>query len=102
MPNTVLIAGASGLVGAACVDRLLDRRVERGRRASTPARDLPATSRSVTFRWICAMPDELPVRVSQDLSEVTDVVDEEEFEKPVFIAGWTEQGNAERHHATLC
>jgi len=24
MPNTVLIAGASGLVGAACVDRFLD------------------------------------------------------------------------------
>lgn len=24
MPNTILIAGASGLVGAACIDRFLD------------------------------------------------------------------------------
>jgi nucleoside-diphosphate-sugar epimerase len=99
MPKTVLIAGASGLVGAACVDRFLDdgwnviavSRREPEITSDKPYRHLPLDLQDV---------DATRAGVA-DLSDVTHVVYTAVFEKPGLIAGWTEQDQMDTNLAML-
>lgn len=99
MTNTVLIAGASGVVGAACVDRFLDddwNVIAVSRRQPEILSDQP-------FRHLpLDLQDEGATRAGvQDLSEVTHVVYTAVFEKPGLIAGWTEQDQMDTNLAML-
>lgn len=99
MPNTVLVAGASGLVGTACVDRFLDddwnviavSRREPETFSDKPFRHLPLDLRDADATWAGV----------QDLSEVTHVVYAAVFEKPGLIAGWSEQDQMDTNDAML-
>jgi nucleoside-diphosphate-sugar epimerase len=100
MTNTVLITGASGLVGAAAVDRFLSSddweviAVSRRKpevRSDRPFRHLPVDLR-----------DEAACREAfGSLSEVTHVVYAAVFEKPGLIAGWTEHDQMQTNLAML-
>ena len=99
MPNTVLIAGASGLVGAACVDRFLDddwNVVAVSRRQPETFSDKPFRHLPLDLRDADATRNGV-----QDLSEVTHVVYAAVFEKPGLIAGWTEQDQMDINDAML-
>ena len=89
MVNTVLIAGASGLVGAACVDRFLDD----GWDVIAVSRRLPEVFSDKPFRHLpLDLQDGAATREAvRDLSAVTHVVYAAVHEKPGLIAGWTEQ-----------
>jgi nucleoside-diphosphate-sugar epimerase len=97
--NTVLIAGASGLVGAACVDRFLDdgwNVIAASRRRPEIFSDESFEHRAIDLR------DETATRESvQDLTGVTHVVYAAVYEKPGLIAGWTEQDQMETNLAML-
>ena len=99
MTNTVLIAGASGLVGAACVDRFLDdgwNVIAASRRRPEISSDESFEHRAIDLR------DETATRESvQDLTGVTHVVYAAVYEKPGLIAGWTEQDQMETNLAML-
>jgi nucleoside-diphosphate-sugar epimerase len=99
MSNTVLIAGASGLVGAACVDRFLDdgwNVVAVSRRRPEVFSDRPFEHRPIDLR------DEAAAREAvQDLAGVTHVVYAAVYEKPGLIAGWTEQDQMDTNLAML-
>ena len=99
MPNTVLIAGASGLVGAACVDRFL----EDDWNVIAVSRRQPETFSDKPFRHLpLDLRDADATRVGvQDLSEVTHVVYAAVFEKPGLIAGWAEQDQMDINDAML-
>ncbi len=88
MASTVLIAGASGLVGAACVDRFLDdgwNVVAVSRRRPEISSDRPFEHRAIDLR------DEAAAREAvQGLDGVTHVVYAAVYEKPGLIAGWSE------------
>jgi nucleoside-diphosphate-sugar epimerase len=99
MANTVLIAGASGLVGAACVDRFLDdgwNVVAVSRRKPEVFSDKPFEHRPIDLRDEAASRDAV-----QDLSGVTHVVYTAVYEKPGLIAGWTEQDQMDTNLAML-
>jgi nucleoside-diphosphate-sugar epimerase len=97
--NTVLIAGASGLVGAACVDRFLAdgwNVIAASRRRPEVFSDESFGHRAIDLR------DETATRESvQDLTGVTHVVYAAVYEKPGLIAGWTEQDQMETNLAML-
>lgn len=99
MANTVLIAGASGVVGAACVDRFLDD----GWNVIAVSRRQPEIFSDKPFRHLpLDLQDEAATRAGvQDLSEVTHVVYTAVFEKPGLIAGWTEQDQMDTNLAML-
>jgi nucleoside-diphosphate-sugar epimerase len=99
MANTVLIAGASGVVGAACVDRFLDD----GWNVIAVSRRHPEIFSDKPFRHLpLDLQDEAATRAGvQDLSEVTHVVYTAVFEKPGLIAGWTEQDQMDTNLAML-
>lgn len=99
MPNTVLVAGASGLVGAACVDRFLDD----GWDVIAVSRRQPEIFSTKPFRHLpINLQDAAATREAvQGLSEVTHVVYAAVYEKPGLIAGWTEQDQMDTNLAML-
>lgn len=99
MPNTVLVAGASGLVGTACVDRFLDD----GWNVIAMSRREPETFSDKPFRHLpLDLRDAEATRAGiEDLTEVTHVVYAAVFEKPGLIAGWTEQDQMQTNEAML-
>jgi len=99
MPRTVLIAGASGLVGAACVDSFLDD----GWNVIAVSRRSPEVFSDKPFRHIpLDLRDTEATRTGvQDLSEVTHVVYTAVYEKPGLIAGWTDHEQMRTNDAML-
>lgn len=99
MPSTVLIAGASGLVGAACVDRFLDD----GWNVIAVSRRRPEVFSDKDFRHLSLdLQDAAATRDGvQGLSDVTHVVYAAVFEKPGLIAGWAEQDQMDTNQAML-
>lgn len=99
MTGTVLIAGASGLVGTACVDRFLDDGwdvIALSRRPPEVFSDRPFRHRSADLRDAAA--GSAAVR---DLGAVTHVVYGALYEKPGLIAGWTERDQMDTNLAML-
>jgi nucleoside-diphosphate-sugar epimerase len=95
----VLVAGASGLVGAACVDRFLDDGwdvVALSRRRPEVFSAEPFEHRPVDLR------DGAATRAAvADLAGVTHVVYAAVHEKPGLIAGWTAQDQMQTNLAML-
>ena len=99
MANTVLIAGASGLVGTACVDRFLDDSwnvVAASRRLPEVFSDQPFQHLPIDLRDAAATRDAV-----QDLSAVTHLVYAAVYEKPGLIPGWTEQDQMDTNQEML-
>jgi nucleoside-diphosphate-sugar epimerase len=99
MSETVLIAGASGLVGAAAVEKFLNE----GWDVIAVSRRAPEIDSTRSFRH-------LPVNLQDaaqckdvfgSLSEVTHVVYTAVYEKPGLIAGWQERDQMETNLAML-
>jgi nucleoside-diphosphate-sugar epimerase len=91
--STVLIAGASGLVGAASVEKFLDAGydvVALSRRAPEVERDAPFRHVAVDLRDPAACAD-----VVKDLADVTHLVYTAVYEKPGLVAGWNERDQME-------
>lgn len=99
MPNTVLITGASGLVGAAAVDRFLAA----GWDVVAVSRRVPEVRDGRPFRHLAVdLRDEDACREAfRALPEVTHVVYAAVFEKPGLIAGWTEHDQMQTNLAML-
>ncbi|MQA96104.1 MAG: NAD-dependent epimerase/dehydratase family protein [Streptosporangiales bacterium] len=99
MVNTVLIAGASGLVGTACVDRFLDD----GWDVIALSRRQPEVFSTRPFRHIRAdLRDAAAAReAARDLSAVTHVVYTALYEKPGLMPGWTERDQMDTNLAML-
>jgi len=89
MPDTVLVAGASGLVGAAVVDRFLDD----GWDVVAVSRRKPEVFSERPFRHLAVdLQDEGACKQAfSGISDVTHLVYAAVYEKPGLIAGWTEQ-----------
>ncbi len=99
MAHTVLIAGASGLVGAACVDRFLDD----GWNVIALSRRRPEVFSDRPFDHLQAdLQDETATREAvQGLSGVSHVVYTAVYEKHGLIQGWTEQDQMDTNLAML-
>lgn len=99
MPNKVLIAGASGVVGAAAVDAFLAggwEVVALSRRRPELTHERPYTHLAVDLRDAAASRAALGA-----LSGITHVVYAALFEKPGLIAGWSERDQMETNLAML-
>ncbi|WP_153505456.1 NAD-dependent epimerase/dehydratase family protein [Cumulibacter manganitolerans] len=99
MPKTVLIAGASGLVGTACVDAFLDRGwdvVAVSRRRPEVTSDRPFTHLPLNLQD----PQDCRNAV-RDLAGVTHVVYAAVSEKPGLIAGWQDPDQMQVNLAML-
>ena len=99
MADTVLVAGASGLVGTACVDRFLDD----GWDVVAVSRRRPEVFNSRPFQHLTVdLRDEAATRTAvSGLTGITHVVYAAVFEKPGLIAGWTEQDQMDTNLAML-
>ncbi|HTF50429.1 MAG TPA: SDR family oxidoreductase [Pseudonocardia sp.] len=99
MANTVLVAGASGLVGAACVDRFLDD----GWNVIAVSRRQPEVFHERPFQHLpINLRDEAMTREAvHGLAGVTHVVYAAVFEKPGLISGWTDQDQMDTNLAML-
>ncbi|GAC1589467.1 MAG: SDR family oxidoreductase [Acidimicrobiales bacterium] len=99
MSGTVLIAGASGLVGAAAVNRFLDD----GWDVIAVSRRRPEIDSDRSFRHVAVdLQDSESSRVAfSQMTEVTHVVYTAVFEKPGLIPGWTERDQMETNLAML-
>lgn len=99
MADTVLVAGASGLVGTACVDRFLDD----GWDVVAVSRRRPEVFTSRPFQHLTVdLRDEAATRTAvSGLTGITHVVYAAVFEKPGLIAGWTEQDQMDTNLAML-
>lgn len=99
MAQTVLIAGASGLVGAACVDAFLDD----GWDVVAVSRRRPEVFSDRPFRHLPVdLQDEAACRDAfASLPDVSHVVYTAVFEKPGLIAGWAEQDQMQTNLAML-
>src|SRR3712207_1029664 len=99
MPNTVLVAGASGLVGAAVVDRFLDDGwdvVAVSRREPEVFSDRPFVHLAVDLQ------DEAAAKAAfGGIADVSHVVYAAVYEKPGLIAGWTEEDQMQTNLAML-
>jgi nucleoside-diphosphate-sugar epimerase len=89
MSNTVLVAGASGLVGTATVDRFLDD----GWNVVALSRRRPEVFSDKAFRHVSVdlRDPEAVAAALVDVPEVTHLVYTAVYEKPGLIAGWTDQ-----------
>jgi nucleoside-diphosphate-sugar epimerase len=99
MTKTVLIAGASGLVGAACVDAFLEDNwdvIALSRRRPEVFSDQPFQHRSIDLRDGAATREAV-----KDMGGVTHVVYTAVYEKPGLIGGWTEQDQMDTNAAML-
>ena len=99
MVNKVLIAGASGLVGAAAVDAFL----EDGWDVVAISRRKPEIFSDRPFQHLPVdLQDELACKsVLSDIRDVSHVVYAAVFEKPGLIAGWTERDQMQTNLAML-
>jgi nucleoside-diphosphate-sugar epimerase len=99
MANTVLIAGASGLVGAACVDRFLDD----GWEVVAVSRRRPEVFSEAPFRHLpIDLQDEGAAREAlSGLSGVSHVVYAAVYEKPGLVGGWAERDQMDTNLAML-
>lgn len=99
MDGTVLIAGASGLVGTACVDRFLDD----GWDVVALSRRAPETFSAEPYRHRPVdLTDAAATRAAvRDLGAVTHVVYGALYEKPGLIAGWRERDQMATNLAML-
>lgn len=99
MSPSVLIAGASGLVGSAAVDRFLDLEwdvVAVSRRPPEVESQRPFTRVSVDLR-----DRDATAAVLGELPHITHVVYAALFEKPGLIEGWLERDQMETNDAML-
>ena len=99
MADTVLVAGASGLVGTACVDRFLDD----GWDVVAVSRRRPEVFSSRPFQHLTVdLRDEAATRTAvSGLTGITHLVYAAVFEKPGLVAGWTEQDQMDTNLAML-
>lgn len=99
MADTVLIAGASGLVGAAAVDRFLAD----GWEVVAVSRRRPEVESDRPFRHLAVdLQDEAACKEAFGaLADVTHVVYTAVFEKPGLVPGWTERDHMETNLAML-
>jgi nucleoside-diphosphate-sugar epimerase len=99
MVGKVLVAGASGLVGAAAVDAFLDD----GWDVVAVSRRRPEVFNSRPFQHLTVdLRDEAATRTAvSGLTGITHVVYAAVFEKPGLIAGWTEQDQMDTNLAML-
>jgi len=99
MTATVLIAGASGLVGAAAVESFL----KAGYEVVALSRRTPEIDGVGEFRHLALdLQDEVACKAAMaDLADVTHVVYTAVFEKPGLIAGWSERDQMETNLAML-
>jgi nucleoside-diphosphate-sugar epimerase len=102
MSQTVLVAGAGGVVGAACADRFLDDGwdvVAVSRRPPELSGDRPHRHLPLDLR------DERAVRAAltglPEVAGVTHLVYAAVFEKPGLVAGWTERDQMDTNLAML-
>jgi nucleoside-diphosphate-sugar epimerase len=97
--GTVVVAGASGLVGTAAVDRVL----EEGYEVVAVSRRAPEVDSGRPFRHVAldlTDPDACRSAVA-DLGAVTHVVYAAVYEKPGLVAGWTERDQMDTNLAML-
>lgn len=99
MTDTVLVTGASGLVGGAAIDRFLAA----GWEVIAVSRREPEVRSDRPFRHLAVdLRDEAACREAfGTLSGVTHVVYAAVFEKPGLIAGWTERDQMDTNLAML-
>lgn len=99
MPGNVLVAGASGLVGTAAIDKFLSL----GWNVIAVSRRKPEVRSGLPFRHLQVdLRDEAACRDAFGaLSDVTHVVYAAVFEKPGLIAGWTERDQMDTNLAMM-
>lgn len=99
MPGTVLVVGASGLVGAAAVDAFLDA----GWDVVALSRRRPEVASTAPFRHLALdLLDADACRTAAgSLAGVTHVVYTALFEKPGLVAGWRERDQMDTNLAML-
>jgi nucleoside-diphosphate-sugar epimerase len=99
MPKTVLVAGASGLVGTAAVDRFLDD----GWDVIAVSRRRPEVFSAEPFRHLpLDLCDAAACRdAAGTLTAVTHVVYTAVFEKPGLVPGWTDPDQMQTNLAML-
>jgi nucleoside-diphosphate-sugar epimerase len=99
MTNTVLIAGASGLVGAAAVERFLND----GWEVIAVSRRAPEVDSTRPFRHLpIDLRDADATRAAaEQLGEVTHVVYAAVYELPGLVPGWTEREQMDTNLAML-
>src|SRR4051812_44373311 len=93
MTNTVLVAGASGLVGAAAVEKFLDD----GWEGIAVSRRRPEVDSARDFRHVpIDLRDAEATRAAvAPFADVTHVVYTAVFEKPGLVPGWSERDQME-------
>jgi nucleoside-diphosphate-sugar epimerase len=99
MPGTVLIAGASGLVGAAAVDAFLDD----GWDVLAVSRRKPEIFSDRAFTHLAVdLQDEAACRAAfGSLEGVSHVVYTAVYEKPGLVPGWSERDQMQTNLAML-
>lgn len=99
MTDTVLVAGASGLVGAAAVGAFL----EEGWEVVALSRRRPEVFSGTPFRHVALdlLDPEACRRAVAELSDVTHVVYTAVYEKPGLVAGWREQDQMDTNLAMI-
>ena len=99
MAKTVLIAGASGLVGAACVDAFLDD----GWEVVAVSRRRPevVSDRQFTHLPVDLQDAQACAKAFSGIRDVSHLVYTAVFEKPGLIAGWTEDDQMQTNLAML-
>lgn len=99
MAQTVLVAGASGLVGAAAVDAFLDE----GWDVVAVSRRRPEVFSGRPFTHLAVdLQDEVACRAAfSGIRDVSHIVYTAVYEKPGLIAGWSEQDQMQANLAML-
>src|SRR5262249_37075592 len=99
MPNTVLVAGASGLVGAAAVEKFLAD----GWNVIAVSRRKPEIDSTGEFRHVpIDLRDAESTRsAAEQCGDVTHVVYTAVYEKPGLVPGWTERDQMDTNLAML-
>ena len=99
MTDTVLVVGASGLVGAAAVEKFLSD----GWEVIAVSRRVPEVESDRPFRHVAVdLRDEAACNEAfSGLAEVTHVVYTAVFEKPGLVPGWSERDQMETNLAML-
>ena len=99
MPGSVLVVGASGLVGAASVDAFLDA----GWDVAALSRRRPEVFSTRPYRHVAVdLLDAAGCRAAAgELADVTHVVYTALYEKPGLVAGWREQDQMDTNLAML-
>jgi nucleoside-diphosphate-sugar epimerase len=99
MTGTVLVAGASGLVGTAAVERF----ARAGYEVIAVSRRVPETEHPVDFRHLALDLHDASAcaTAARDVADVTHVVYAAVYEKPGLVQGWFERDQMETNLAML-